>query len=510
MALLGSLALTTVWPATAAAHTELESSHPSDGDIVGEPVSQISLTFTRSVEPVSDGFIAFDEQGIERIPDTVESTDGQTWLMRYESPLPNGRIEVYWRVTAADGHILEGTFAFTVIEAASGPTIAPSPRPQDAQDAGPALATVEPTTPVPDDPPSAATKSPEGPSPTDPPSTPSPATSPSAGSMAPESSSPSPTAGPAEPNAETRRTSSFAPQPNSANTGSQRIAEVTRILIFLATMGVVGGLAFLAFIVRGEPLDSERVRRWVSGNGIVLAASAAVAALNRAVVIEREWSAFWSPDEIADAVSTHFGVAVGLRLLGGLVLAVALCRAVANPPRMPTVVTALIGGALVIASFAFDGHTVTEGPRWLHSIASVSHVSAAAVWSGGVVLLADLLWRRHRRGADVFRPLMRFSRMAATALVLAGAAGTVMAILVLNRFADLWSTPWGRLLLAKIALVAVAAAIGGHNRWVLIPAVERQGETPVYRRLRRAAVVEAIALVCVAVITAFLVAASAV
>ena len=274
-------------------------------------------------------------------------------------------------------------------------------------------------------------------------------------------------------------------------------------------MSVVGGLAFMAFIVRGEPLDSDRVRRWVSGNGIVLAAGAAVAALNRAVVIEREWSAFWSPDAIADAVSTHFGVAAGLRLLGGLVLAVALCRAVANPPRMRTVVTSLMGGALVIASFAFDGHTVTEGPRWLHAIASVSHVSAAAVWSGGVVLLADLLWRRHRRGADVIRPLLRFSRMAATSLVLAGAAGTVMAILVLNRFADLWSTPWGRLLLAKIALVAAAAAIGGHNRWVLIPAAKRHGEATVHPRLQRAAIIEAIALLTVAVVTAFLVAASA-
>ena len=438
------------------------------------------------------------------------STDGQTWLLRYESPLPSDRIEVYWRVTAADGHILDGAFAFTVLRAESGPTVAPSPGLQDAQTSGTAPAIVEPKTPVPDDPPSAATTSPEAPNPTEVPSAPPPTTSPSAGSTALDGSSPSPTTGPVEPNAETRRTSSFAPQPNSAATGSKRIAEVARILIFLATMSVVGGLAFLAFIVRGEPLDSERVRRWVSGNGIVLAAGAAVAALNRAVVIEREWSAFWSPDAIADAVSTQFGVAAGLRLLGGIVLAVALCRAVANPPRMPTVVTALLGGALVIASFAFDGHTVTEGPRWLHSIASVSHVSAAAVWSGGVVLLADLLWRRHRRGADVFRPLMRFSRMAATALVLAGAAGTVMAILVLNRFADLWSTPWGRLLLAKIALVAVAAAIGGHNRWVLIPAVERQGEPAVHRRLRRAAVIEAIALLCVAVITAFLVAASAV
>lgn len=508
--LLGSLALTTIWPVSAVAHTELESSNPSDGDTVGEPVSQISLTFTSPVEPMSEGFIAFDEQGIERAPDTVESTDGQTWFMGYESPLPSGRIEVYWRVTAADGHILEGTFAFTVLLAESGPTVAPSPGPQDAQDAGPVPTISEPETPVPDDPPSVATTSPEAPKPTEAPSAPPPTTPPSAGSTASEGSSPSPTTGPAEPDAEVRRPSSFAPQRNSAATGSHRIAEVTRILIFLATMGIVGGLAFLAFIVRGEPLDSDRVRRWVSGNGIVLAASSAVAALNRAVVIEREWSAFWSPDAIADAVSTQFGVAAGLRLLGGLVLVGALWRAVANPPRMPIVGTALMGGALVIASFAFDGHTVTEGPRWLHSIASVSHVSAAAVWSGGVVLLADLLWRRHRRGADVFRPLLRFSRMAATALVLAGVAGTVMAVLVLDRFDDLWSTQWGRLLLAKIALVAVAAAIGGHNRWVLIPAVERHGEPAVHPRLRRAAAIEAIALMSVAVVTAFLVAASTV
>lgn len=499
-----------VWPASAAAHTELESSHPSDGDAVDEPVSQISLIFTRPVEPISDGFVAFDEQGIERTPDTVESTDGQTWVMGYEAPLPSGRIEVYWRVTAADGHILEGAFVFTVLQAESGPTVAPSPGPQDAQATGTAPATVEPETPVPEDPPAAATTSSEAPNPTEAPSMLPPTTPPSAGSTAPESSSPSPTAGAEEPETEVRRPSSFAPQRNSAATGSHRIAEVTRILIFLATMGVVGGLAFLAFIVRGEPRDSDRVRRWVSGNGIVLAASAAVAALNRAVVIEREWSAFWSPDAIADAVSTQFGVAAGLRLLGGLVLVGALWRAVSNPPRMPTVGTALMGGALVIVSFAFDGHTVTEGPRWLHSIASVSHVSAAAVWSGGVVLLADLLWRRHRRGADVLRPLMRFSRMAANALVLAGVAGTVMAILVLDRFDDLWSTQWGRLLLAKIAIVAVAAAIGGHNRWVLIPAVEQNGQAIVHQRLRRTVIIEALALMSVAVITAFLVAASAV
>ena len=369
--------------------------------------------------------------------------------MRYEAPLPDGRFEVYWRVAAADGHILEGAFAFTVA----------------AQEPEPTASFV-----------------------------------------------PSPTVVPAETASEGPGTSSsfsFGPSRNSAITGSQRIAEATRILIFVATLGIVGGLAFMALIVRDEPLDSDRVRRWVGMSGIALAAGAVVALLNRGVVVERDWSAFWSPDAIADAVSTQFGVAAGLRLLGGLVLAVALRRALPGPLRKPTGMAAFAGGALVIASFAFDGHTVTEGPRWLHTVASVTHVSAAAVWSGGVALLADLLWRRHRRGHDFVRPLMRFSTVAAASLVLAGAAGTVMAILVADRFADLWSTPWGRLLLAKIALVAVAAAIGGHNRWVLIPAVERFEQAAVHHRLRRTVIVEAVALLGVAVITAFLVAASA-
>lgn len=474
---MGSMVLAITWPESIAAHTELGSSQPSDGDFVRQPISQISLTFTREVEPVSDGMIAFDERGVEHEPVAIDSVDGQTWMMRYQAPLPDGRFEVYWRVVAADGHILEGAFAFTVAVGELGAAVSPSPEIREAPPAQPSTSKPGATSDAHDAPPV-----------------------------------PQPTAAPAETASDGRAPSSsfsFAQRRNSATTGSQRIAEATRILIFAATLAIVGGLAFMALVVRGEPLDANRARRWVGVSGIVLTVSAAVALLNRAVEIEREWSALWSPDAITDAVSSNFGMAAGLRLVGGLVVAAALLRAASKPPRRRAIATALMGGALVIASFAFDGHTVTEGPRWLHSVASVIHVSAASVWSGGIALLADLLWRRHRRGADVIRPLMRFSRMAATSLVLAGAAGTVMAILVLNRFADLWSTPWGRLLLAKIALVTVAAAIGGHNRWVLIPAVERNGQAAIHRRLRRAAILEAVVLGSVAVITAFLVAASA-
>ena len=517
LVLVGTIVLAVSWPESLAAHTELESSQPSDGDLVSQSISQISLTFSSPVEPVSNGMIIFDERGVEHEPVAVDSVDGKTWTMSYEAPLPDGRYEVYWRVASADGHFIEGAFAFTVAVQEPGSAVSPSPSLQETQDGKITEPLVNPTetgasatrrvTPTP----THTTPEMEMPStqPTTPPAAPTPGAASGSDDTPP---APSPTAVPAEtaPEGTAAPSSySFAQSQNSAVTGSQRIAEVTRVLVFLATMGIVGGLAFMAFVVRDEPLDSDRARRWVGVGGIVLTASAALASLNRAVEIEREWSAFWSPDAIADAVSTHFGVAAGLRLAGGLALAVALLRTAANPPGQWTDVTALTGGALVIASFAFDGHTVTEGPRWLHAVASVSHGSAAAVWSGGVALMVDLLWRRRRRGADVYRPLTRFSRMAATSLVLAGATGTAMAVIVLDRFADLWSTPWGRLLLAKIALVAVAAAIGGHNRWVLIPAIKENGEAAIHRRLHLAVVIEAAVLLGVAVVAAFLVAASA-
>ena len=61
----------------------------------------------------------------------------------------------------------------------------------------------------------------------------------------------------------------------------------------------------------------------------------------------------------------------------------------------------LTGAALIIISFAFDGHTVSRGPRVLHALTSVVHVAGAAAWAGGLVALAVVLWRRHHDGVSV-------------------------------------------------------------------------------------------------------------
>ncbi len=502
--LLGSL------PTPVAAHTGLESSQPSDGETVSEPVSAVSLTFNRPVEPAGSGFTVFDAHGIEHRPDSLSSADSQTWVLEFETPLAGGQYEVWWRVAAEDGHVVEGAFGFTVDAPHEESTAEPSP---DSA-AAPATAATDQTAAtadVDDESPDAASTT--GTAPTE-------STAPTTSLRADGETSPVATIAPSgsETPAVTTATGSgkaadSRPLRRSPGaTGAARLADAARILGLLATLAMVGGLAFASFVVRDEPSERARVHRALSIGGTILIVAAVGAALAQTVVLEDDWAAIVSLDAITDALSAPFGIAVGLRVFGGLAVLAAPRSDTPGAGRVRLQAIGLVAAALVIISYSFDGHTVTEGPRWLHAAANATHVYAAAVWSGGLAFLADLL-RRRRDGADLVRPLMRFSQLASLSLVMTAVGGTTMAVLVMDRFADLWSTAWGRLLLAKIALVSAAVFLGARNRWVHMPAAThvfgQAPSGPAYERLRRTVIIEAIALGCVGVVTAFLVGASA-
>ncbi len=172
---------------------------------------------------------------------------------------------------------------------------------------------------------------------------------------------------------------------------------------------------------------------------------------------------------------------------------------------------AFVGAAAVLTSFTFDGHTVSKGDRVWTAIIDMAHVSGGAIWAGGVIMLASVLWRRHRRGHDLraLQLAVRFSVVASAALAVVGLAGMVLAVIVLDSPAELWQTPWGRLLIAKTLLVAVAVAGGGYNHLVLIPKLDiASDDQAVSTEFRIAVTIEGAILAIVVVITAFLVAAA--
>lgn len=480
----------------ALAHTAFESSDPADGTTVESPISQITIVFSGEAEPAGDGFIVLDPDGRLRVPDRIASADKLTWLLQFDEPLAGGTVGVRWRVAAPDTHPIDGSFSFTV------PDTAPS------ASVGGVEGDTEPSQRIRNE-----------------------ATTPTEGSESLDD---------------------FLNSRVSHAPFLSAFGVISRTLSLLGAMIAIGGVAFAAIVLRGSERDIRSVLFWVRRASVVLLIGALAELIHQLATVNGNWTTVWPPSSLATVLWSPVGLAIGLRLVGaGLMLrahldvvpakvaadpVLALQAAIpvgagprptgpvdepTEPYQRPDDLSWRVDGELaivfagvvaVLAAFAFDGHTLTEGVRALTSLMAMAHAAAGAVWAGGLVMLAHVVWLRHRREADSrsVQLAVRFSVVAAIALVIAGGAGTLLAMTILDSVSELWTTPWGRVLLAKIGLVAVAAAAGGYNHKVLIP---RMMSLPPHdpkadAEFRRAATIEGAALLLVIVLTAVLVAAA--
>lgn len=174
----------------------------------------------------------------------------------------------------------------------------------------------------------------------------------------------------------------------------------------------------------------------------------------------------------------------------------------------PESALAFAGVATLLTSYAFDGHTVTKGDRLVTGALNAVHVAGGAVWLGGIVMLAAILNRRKKAGVDLRAlPLaLRFSTVASAALVAVGLAGAALSVTILDSIDEIWLTPWGRLLIAKVFVVAVAGGAGAYNHFELIPRLERTTSADaISEEFRFVVTVEAALLLLSVVLTAFLI-----
>lgn len=166
-------------------------------------------------------------------------------------------------------------------------------------------------------------------------------------------------------------------------------------------------------------------------------------------------------------------------------------------------------GAVIAAAAALPlGHGAAKGPAWLMLPADLLHVLTGALWLGGLTGLVILLGAARIRSPGVAaalpyaKVLARFSILAATALVLLATTGVVQTLLIVPEPRALIDTGYGRVLLVKIGLTAVAAVLAARNHYRVLPRVrEARTGTAALRRLRRGALNEA-AILALAVITA--------
>ncbi len=469
--LLLSMTALVVSPSPAAAHTGFESSSPADGETLDAPVSTISITFSGAAEPAGDGFVVLDASGELRTPDEVVSVDNLTWMLTFDQPLAGGTIGVRWRVAAPDAHPIEGAFSFTV----TAPVAT-------------TLTTKQPVTTS---------------------STSQPAAVPTTESTLANSSempvTPSNDDASSDDAASDGTLDDFLATESAASAwGATWFGGFGRILALFGAMLGIGGLVFASQVLGGEPADVRLVLFWDRRAGVMLVIGSVIEAVTQIAVVGGAWSSLWSSSGIADVIGSSFGVAIALRLIGGVAFA-------AGAQQVSLTAVKASGVAAVLASYLFDGHTVTEGPRWLHAMVNVVHVGSGAIWAGGVVMLASVIWGRHRRGAELqAAPLaIRFSVVAAVALTVAGLGGTTLAVIILESPSGLWATSWGRLLLAKVVLVALAGSAGAYNHYALLPGMEQSPDSEqLGHRLRTVVATEAVILLLVIAVTGLLIAAA--
>ena len=170
---------------------------------------------------------------------------------------------------------------------------------------------------------------------------------------------------------------------------------------------------------------------------------------------------------------------------------------------------------LALAAVAAGGHSSSARLSGVAFTADLAHLVAAAVWLGGIAMIAIAWVPRlrvlgpggRRRIVEVVLP--RFGAVALPAFLALVVAGALNAATELGSPQALWSTSYGRVLLVKTALVGVVAALSYAHALRLRPrllAVGRRYDVALERRHWRLLATEPILGVGIVVAAALLLA----
>ncbi len=266
-----------------------------------------------------------------------------------------------------------------------------------------------------------------------------------------------------------------------------------RFVVIGALVFGVGGVTFAALFGRASLPAAQPLLSTVLLTGVVAAAvllavqgldvlgepltSIADAAVWRSGL----WSTSYGLATLTAAVSLLFGYA---SLQGGTL---------AWPRSALGVASLLFAGS----AFAAAGHAVSASPHWLTVPAVFLHAVAVLLWLGALWPLAASMQRGGVDGAIVLR---RFSAAIPVILLILLASGGIIAVVQVGTPAALWSTDYGLVMLAKLALVAAMLILAAANRfWLTRPAL--RGDRAAGRRLGRSIAGElAIGVVVIAVL----------
>ncbi|MFJ4816663.1 copper resistance protein CopC [Streptomyces sp. NPDC088801] len=239
--------------------------------------------------------------------------------------------------------------------------------------------------------------------------------------------------------------------------------DAARYLAYLAAALLVG---IVAFALLCRPAHTSPLRRPLVAAWWTLLGSTAVLLLLRAPYESGTGpAAAFDASALGRTLTSRPGLALLARLLVLLLAAVFLMwlsrsRDTGKRPVALAIGTALAAALALTWAAAEHASAGIQVPAAMTS--SVAHLLATGVWLGGLVAL--LLTLRRSSGDDLVEVVPRFSRIAFTSVTVLAVTGLYQSWRGLGSLPALTGTAYGRLLLAKLAGVAVLLLVAGYSR----------------------------------------------
>lgn len=230
--------------------------------------------------------------------------------------------------------------------------------------------------------------------------------------------------------------------------GAPIVPATLRGLAIGTLMAAAGLLLFFVLHQPGMETRPGRILTWVTA-----------AATGLVIVHFAAWLMNISPEHRLDSgeMAAAFGTMPGRVELARVMLTVLALWAIALA-RRPGLALIFAGAALLLSGAS--GHPAGMQPLWAIP-AKALHLAAASAWFGG------LLWivLRERDDLAVYvDEAKRVSSIALPAVLVVALSGIVQARLFLPSTADLWSTTYGLVALAKAGGLGVLVIFGARHR----------------------------------------------
>lgn len=223
-----------------------------------------------------------------------------------------------------------------------------------------------------------------------------------------------------------------------------------KLVFLIATLVTAGGGLAVAL---GGPLARRVSLGWVCSAVAISALAYGVSLIALNAQLSGSWSAALDP--------VTFGWIWPSRQSQAFVLAAGLLAGIA-PVIRPARIVGVLSAVLISVSLALSGHASGLEPSWLAQAAIAIHVLTASFW----IIAPPLLWPSPSLSEDAAR-LRQFSRLAIWWVPVVFILGAYLALRLSGGPTDLVTTPYGQLLLAKLAVATVALALGAINKQVV-------------------------------------------